>query len=159
MAEILHQDRGREQWTAQRMGFSYRSSVLKRESLKAVIVSARFEIIPSTIEATNMLLEEYASWRRKTQPPGASMGSMFKNPLGDYAGRLIDQCGLKGTRIGAAEISPVHANFFINHGGASASDILALIRLAQKKVFEEFGIELQLEIDLLGEWSLNETGA
>jgi UDP-N-acetylmuramate dehydrogenase len=77
---------------------------------------------------------------------------MFKNPPGNAAGRLIDQCGLKGTRVGDAEISPVHANFFVNHGQAKASDVKALIDLAQQWVKEKYGIELELEIELLGEW-------
>ncbi len=80
------------------------------------------------------------------------MGSMFKNPPGDAAGRLIDQCGLKGTRVGDAEISKVHANFFVNHGQAKASDVKTLIDLAHRQVKEKFGIELELEIELLGNW-------
>jgi UDP-N-acetylmuramate dehydrogenase len=82
------------------------------------------------------------------------MGSMFKNPPGDYAGRLIEAAGLKGTRIGNAEISPLHANFFINHANTTAEDIRALIRLAQQTVKEKFGVELELEIELIGEWSV-----
>ena len=77
---------------------------------------------------------------------------MFKNPPGHAAGRLIDECGLKGTRVGDAEISTVHANFFVNLGQAKASDVKALIDLAQQRVKEKFGIELELEIELLGEW-------
>ena len=80
------------------------------------------------------------------------MGSIFKNPPGDYAGRLIEAAGLKGTRVGGAEISPVHANFIVNDEGASASDVYDLIRLAQNKVLEIFGVELELEIELVGEW-------
>ena len=80
------------------------------------------------------------------------MGSMFKNPSGDYAGRLLDAAGLKGTRIGGAEISPVHANFFINQAGAAASDVYDLIQLARQTVLEKFDIELALEIELIGEW-------
>jgi UDP-N-acetylmuramate dehydrogenase len=80
------------------------------------------------------------------------MGSMFKNPPGDYAGRLIEAAGMKGARIGDAEISMLHANFFINHGQATAADIISLIRLSQQAVAEKFGIELDLEIELLGEF-------
>ena len=81
------------------------------------------------------------------------MGSMFKNPLGDYAGRLIEAAGLKGYRTGGAQISPLHANFFINLGQASASDIRSLIELAQQTVADRFGVKLELEIELVGEWS------
>jgi UDP-N-acetylmuramate dehydrogenase len=77
---------------------------------------------------------------------------MFKNPPGDFAGRLIEAAGLKGQRIGNAEISPAHANFFINHGETRAADIQALIGLARKTVAEKFGINLELEIEMLGEW-------
>jgi UDP-N-acetylmuramate dehydrogenase len=80
------------------------------------------------------------------------MGSMFKNPAGDYAGRLIEAAGLKGKKIGSAEISPLHANFFINHGGATAEDIWKLIQLARDAVEKKFGIVLELEIELVGEW-------
>ena len=81
------------------------------------------------------------------------MGSMFKNPPGDYAGRLIEAAGLKGTRIGDAEISPIHANFFINHGGATSTDIGRLIQTAREKVARQTGIKLELEVELLGDWS------
>ena len=77
---------------------------------------------------------------------------MFKNPKGDYAGRLIEEAGLKGYRIGNAEISTLHANFFINHGNATASDIRVLIELAREKVLEQLGVNLELEIKLVGEW-------
>ena len=80
------------------------------------------------------------------------MGSMFKNPVGDYAGRLIEAAGLKGTRIGNAEISPLHGNFFLNHGKTKAGDLRALIELAQETVAEKFGVKLELEIELVGEW-------
>jgi UDP-N-acetylmuramate dehydrogenase len=81
------------------------------------------------------------------------MGSMFKNPPGDYAGRLIEAAGLKGTRIGGAEISSKHANFFINRGQAMAEDVYRLIKFAQEKVNDEFGIDLELEIELIGDFT------
>jgi UDP-N-acetylmuramate dehydrogenase len=77
---------------------------------------------------------------------------VFKNPRGEYAGRLIEAAGLKGTRMGNAEISPVHANFVVNHGDASAADVHALISLARQKVQEQSGISLELEIQLVGDW-------
>jgi len=80
------------------------------------------------------------------------MGSMFKNPAGDHAGRLIEAAGLKGTRIGNAEISTKHGNFFINHGETRASDVRELIDLTRKTVFEKFGVELELEVELVGDW-------
>ncbi len=95
---------------------------------------------------------QFSERRKSTQPPGASMGSMFKNPQGDYAGRLIESAGLKGTRIGNAEISTMHGNFFVNHGKTKAADIRALIELAQRTVQGKFGVALELEIELIGEW-------
>ena len=80
------------------------------------------------------------------------MGSMFMNPTGEKAGLLIEASGLKGKRIGNAEISTQHANFFINHGHTRAEDIKALIELARNSVAEKFGIKLELEVELIGEW-------
>ena len=80
------------------------------------------------------------------------MGSIFKNPTGDKAGRLIEAAGLKGRRIGNVEISTQHANFFINHGQTLAEDMKALIDLARSTVAEKFGITLELEVELIGEW-------
>jgi UDP-N-acetylmuramate dehydrogenase len=96
--------------------------------------------------------DEFTEKRKRTQPPGASIGSMFKNPPGDYAGRLIEAAGLKGARIGNAEISRLHANFFVNTGGASARNVYSLINMARERVRAQFGIDLELEIELAGEW-------
>jgi len=82
------------------------------------------------------------------------MGSMFKNPEGDYAGRLIEQAGLKGTRVGDAAISSLHANFFINYGNASANDVWDLINLSHSVVASKFGVNLELEIELIGSWEV-----
>ena len=89
--------------------------------------------------------------RKSSQPPGATMGSMFKNPPGDYAGRLIEAAGLKGYGVGQAQISTVHANFFQNLGGATATDMIALIQTAQQTVAEKFNVALELEIEVVGE--------
>jgi UDP-N-acetylmuramate dehydrogenase len=150
-AELLT-ERGRETWPVEKMEYGYRTSVLKRRALKAVVLSAELRLEHSTKEAASAKINQFSERRRATQPPGASMGSMFKNPPGDFAGRLIEAAGLKGTRIGTAEISPVHANFFINHGQTKAEDVRALVNLAQKTVAEKFGINLELEIELVGEW-------
>jgi UDP-N-acetylmuramate dehydrogenase len=94
----------------------------------------------------------YKQHRKDTQPPQPSAGSVFKNPEGDHAGRLIESVGLKGTRIGRAEISPRHANFIVNTGHASAADVVALIALARRTVRERCGVELELEVELRGDW-------
>jgi UDP-N-acetylmuramate dehydrogenase len=97
-------------------------------------------------------IDEQTDWRREKQPQEPSGGSTFKNPAGGYsAGRLIEEAGLKGYCIGKAQFSLRHANFIVNLGEAKATEVLELIRLAQKTVREKFGIELELEIELLGE--------
>jgi UDP-N-acetylmuramate dehydrogenase len=94
---------------------------------------------------------EVSERRRETQPWGqATAGSVFKNPQGHSAGRLIDECGLKGASVGGARISQVHANFIVNQSGASAADIKALIDLAAKEVKERFGVVLEIEVKLIG---------
>jgi len=150
-AELLTEN-GREYWSVEKMEYGYRTSVLKRQSLNVVVLSAELRMEHSTKEVVSVKISEFSERRKATQPPGASMGSMFKNPPGDFAGRLVEAAGLKGTRIGSAEISPVHANFFINHGQTKAEDVRALVNLAQKTVAEKFGVNLELEIELVGEW-------
>ena len=150
-AEILTES-SRERWPVERMGYGYRTSMLKREGIKAIVLSAELGLKNATKEEVSAKIRQFSERRKSTQPPGASMGSMFKNPPGDYAGRLIEAAGLKGTHIGNAEISVVHGNFFVNHGKTKASDIRALIELAQRTVQGKFGITLELEIELVGEW-------
>jgi len=150
-AELLTEN-GREVWPVEKMGYGYRTSVLKRQSLRVIVLWAELRLEHSTKETVSVKISEFSERRKATQPPGASMGSMFKNPPNDFAGRLIEAAGLKGSRIGTAEISPVHANFFINHGQTKAEDVRALVNLAQKTVAEKFGVDLELEIELIGEW-------
>ncbi len=152
LAEILHPQLGRNWWPVEQMSYQYRNSTLKLNKSKAIILSARLKLVQSTPEAVQAKIETLSERRRNTQPPGASMGSMFKNPSGDYAGRLIDSVGLKGHSIGGAEISPLHANFFVNRGTASAADIWNLIRLAREKVAEKTGVDLEMEIERIGDW-------
>lgn len=151
MAEILHPN-GHELWPVERLAYAYRSSTLKRQPGQWVVLSATLALQMSTSEIVQAHLSDLTTRRHQTQPPGASMGSMFKNPPGDAAGRLIDAVGLKGAQVGDAQISPLHANFFINHGHATAEDIYALITLARARVFEKFAVNLELEIELLGDF-------
>ena len=106
---------------------------------------------PHTLRA---LIDEHKQYRKNTQPPQQSAGSVFKNPPGDYAGRLIESAGLKGLSRGGAQISQRHANFIVNVGGASAADIAALIQEAHQRVYERFGVSLELEVELRGEWKV-----
>ena len=150
-AEILTES-NRERWSIEEMAYGYRTSTLKRGALKAIVLSAELSLKNATKEEVSAKIGQFSERRKSTQPPGASMGSMFKNPQGDYAGRLIEAAGLKGTRVGNAEISTLHGNFFVNHGRTKASDIRALIELAQRTVQGKFGVVLELEIELVGEW-------
>jgi UDP-N-acetylmuramate dehydrogenase len=150
-AELLTEN-GREKFTAEQMAYGYRTSILKRGELDAVVLSAQLRLKASTREEVTASIQQFSAHRKATQPAGASMGSMFKNPDGDYAGRLIESAGLKGTRIGNAEVSPVHGNFFITHEHTRAEDIRALIALVQSTVKEKHGVDLELEIELIGEW-------
>ncbi len=131
------------------MKFSYRNSSLKKNE---IIIEAKFELKNSDLQ-TILNRKETASRGRKNKQPlrFRSAGSVFKNPGPTLAaGYLIDKAGLKGTRIGDAEISEKHGNFFINHGQATAKDIVSLIRLTKRNILENFNIELELEIKTLG---------
>ena len=150
-AEILT-EASRERWSVEKMEYAYRTSTLKQSAIKAIVLAAELSLKNATKDEVSVKIGQFSEHRKSTQPPGASMGSMFKNPQGDYAGRLIESAGLKGTRIGNAEISTVHGNFFVNHGKTKAADIRALIELAQRTVQGKFGIALELEIELAGEW-------
>ena len=145
-------DAGRRIWPVDRLSYGYRTSILKRGEIKATVLSAELTLKNATKEDVSVKIEEFSERRKTSQPPGASLGSMFKNPPGDFAGKLIEAAGLKGTRIGKAEISPLHGNFFVNHGKTDAADIRALIELVQKTVKDELGVNLELEIELIGDW-------
>lgn len=109
---------------------------------------------PGQLRAT---IDEYKQHRKRTQPPQQSAGSVFKNPQGDHSGRLIEAAGLKGLTVGGAQISERHANFIVNVGGASAADVAALIREAHTRVRDRFGVDLELEVELRGEWKATES--
>jgi len=150
-AELLTEN-GREKFAPEQLAYGYRTSILKRGELDGIVLCAELKLQNSTKEAVSTTIEQFGAHRKTTQPPGASMGSMFKNPNGDYAGKLIEAAGLKGTRIGNAEISPLHGNFFINHDNTKAEDIRALIELVMKTVKEKQGVDLELEVELIGDW-------
>ncbi|MCW5879110.1 MAG: UDP-N-acetylmuramate dehydrogenase [Anaerolineales bacterium] len=152
LADILHCTQGRQTWTAEQMAYGYRTSWFKAHPGQAVVLAARLRLNPMPEAEIRSAMESFNAYRRLTQPPGASMGSMFKNPPGDSAGRLIEAAGLKGLQQGQAQISPLHANFFLNRGGARAEDVYALIQQARQAVKDQSGVELQLEVELIGDW-------
>jgi UDP-N-acetylmuramate dehydrogenase len=150
--EILHRERGRETWPVEKMEYGYRTSILKREKQPVLILAAELKLAHGCMESIQAIMTRNSEQRRKTQPPGASMGSMFKNPPNDKAGHLIEAAGLKGTRIGSAMVSPIHANFFINTDQTLAADMKSLLELTQKTVYGKFGVMLEPEIEIVGEW-------
>lgn len=129
--------------------FRYRQAEFPPET---VILEAGLNVEPSSSEAVRRRLQTFVQRRKTGQPWGAaSAGSVFKNPPGDFAGRLIEEAGLKGKRIGGAEVSRKHANFIVNTGTATAADVLALMTLARERVHDRHGIQLEAEIQIIGE--------
>lgn len=116
------------------------------------IVAAILRLRRGDRDALLALADEHAAWRKVHQPRKPCAGSIFKNPPGTYAGLLIEEVGLKGYRVGGAQISPQHANFIVNVGGATGADVLALIREAQRVVREARGIALETEVEFVGAW-------
>lgn len=142
-----------ELWSAGQMRYGYRSSVLKGQQGRQVVLTATLELEPGhDPEELAARANAFVAHRKRTQPPGASLGSIFKNPPGDYAGRLIEAAGLKGASIGGVAISTVHANFIVNKGEGAARDYRALIEHARDVVRDKFGVELALEIEFVGAW-------
>lgn len=130
------------------IGFAYREAPGLEGT---VILSARFQLSPGDPERLLRHVREVIAMRRHRQPlEWPSCGSVFKRPPGDYAGRLIEASGLKGLTIGRAQISPKHANFISNLGGAQAQDILNLIKAVKRRVFEDHGVNLEREVILIG---------
>ena len=142
---------GEEQtWTAQDMAMGYRTSRPLREG--GVVLSARFRLTPDDPQAILARMKELNARRRDKQPLNyPSAGSTFKRPEGHFAGALIEGAGLKGRRVGGAQVSEKHAGFIVNAGGATAADILALIRVVQDAVRAKDGVELETEVRIIGE--------
>ncbi|MHB8508256.1 MAG: UDP-N-acetylmuramate dehydrogenase [Candidatus Dormibacteria bacterium] len=143
-------------WSVDEMGFEYRASALRCGNLVGgVVTSARFDLRagdPTTIRSRML---EIGEARHLTQPvSGRSTGSVFKNPPGDHAGRLVEAAGLKGRKIGGAMVSLEHANFIINAGRASAGDVAALVSLVRQTVRDLFGVILEAEIEAVGRWPM-----
>lgn len=149
--EVLLWSPGRGlEWVGRReMEFGYRRSRLQRERL--LVLAVRLVLGPRERRELERVMGEVLSRRRAKQPLGfPSAGSVFMNPPGDFAGRLLDLAGVKGLRRGGAEVSSLHANFILNRGGARAEDVLFLMAEMWRRVKERFGVELEPEICLVG---------
>lgn len=137
-------------WKREELTFCYRCSNLQRQEL--IVIKATLRLVPALREEIAARVERYLISRRMTQPlEFPTAGSVFRNPPGDYAGRLIESVGLKGFCLGDAQVSLKHANFIVNRGGATGQDIKALIELIQDRVFNEWGISLVPEVMIVGE--------
>lgn len=155
-ATVLAPDGTVRELSAAEMGLGYRTSRFKGQAGKGeqeIILSAEFALHPEPAQSLAQKMDEYTRRREASQPTEPSIGSIFKRTKQYPAGFLIEQAGLKGMRIGGAQISPKHANFIVNLEEARAADVKALIDLAQEQVRERFGVELELEIELVGEWN------
>ncbi len=131
------------------LGLSYRRSLLQPGQ---VVAHVRFRLEPSSPEAVKATVATLLEQRKATQPTNKrTFGSVFKNPSPELgAGRAIEECGLKGNRIGGALVSPRHANFIENAGGATSADCIALMAESRRRVHERFGVELEHEVRFLG---------
>jgi UDP-N-acetylmuramate dehydrogenase len=138
-----------EELSAEQMDLSYRHSIYSEN--KAIILSLELRLEAGSKEQIMITMEDLFN-RRKTKQPleMPSAGSVFKRPEGNFAGTLIEQCSLKGTNVGGAMVSPKHAGFIVNTGGATCEDVLQLIELIQKTVLQQTGIALECEIKTIG---------
>ncbi len=151
--ELVDAERGRQTLALDDLGYGYRASSLKaRADRRFLVLSAVFHLKSDDSAEILAAMDANIAHRKQTQPPGASLGSIFKNPPGDYAGRLIESCGLKGYTTGEAQVSPVHANFFINRGRATAADYYRLIQHVRDVVERQTGVLLEPEVEFMGEW-------
>ncbi len=150
-AEVLEPGKDPQEVEPDWFDFTYRRSRLKSAGQSAVVLSATFQLTARDPADLTQKAAEYTERRRRAQPPGKTLGSTFKNPPGDYAGRLIEAAGLKGARCGGFVVSMQHANFLMNDAGGAAADFRALIGLIQARVQEQFGIRLEPEIEILAE--------
>jgi UDP-N-acetylmuramate dehydrogenase len=165
MAEVLDRtlvvdSSGRTAYlTPDDLQMAYRTTRLKRREIEAVVLEAEMRLHEADPAQLDADLRAVRDQRRRSQPSGFSVGSTFTNPPDDSAGRLLDAAGLKSRRVGGAEVSPLHANFIINHGDATARDVYDLMRLMQDSVYAHAGVWLVPEVQLVGRWGPDELGA
>lgn len=148
--DVLTRDLGRETLPVEALGLGYRHSSLAGRG--DIVLGARFRLEKGDTQAIQARMAELAEQRREKQPlQYPSAGSTFKRPEGYFAGKLIQDAGLKGKAIGGAQVSEKHAGFLINTGDATARDMLELIAYCQRAVQEEFGVWLETEVKIIGE--------
>lgn len=149
-ARVMNPDGDIRTYTKQQLELGYRTSIIQRDDL--IVLDCCLRLRRGNREAIEAKINEYTRLRKAKQPLNLpSAGSTFKRPEGYYAGKLIEDAGLKGAKIGDAKVSEKHCGFIVNTGNATANDIIALINLVKKQVKERFGVELQPEVKVIGE--------
>jgi len=139
-------------YTGEEMDFGYRRSRLSQDARPVAVTSVTVALKPGDPDVIRAAMREFNARRREKQPVTLpSCGSTFKRPEGQFAGTLIDQCGLKGLRVGGASVSTLHAGFLVNDQQGTAADYLSLIAQVQKTVLEKTGVQLETEVRILGE--------
>jgi UDP-N-acetylmuramate dehydrogenase len=157
LVRLLAADGSESLVAATELGFGYRDSRLKHpapDGPRELVIEATFQLAPADPATIKGRLDEIRRWRQAHQPVGLpSAGSVFRNPVGDSAGRLIEAAGLKGLRLGGAVVSEKHANFIVNDQKGSATDVRRLAERVQAEVVARHGVELKFEIEFAGDWS------
>ncbi|UOE57061.1 UDP-N-acetylmuramate dehydrogenase [Bacillus sp. CMF12] len=149
-AHVLFEDGNMEWLTNEEMEFSYRTSVLQTKR-PGIVLEAVFRLTEGDREKISSAMQKNKDYRKETQPwnfPCA--GSIFRNPLPEYAGQLIEKAGMKGHTIGGAQISNMHGNFIVNAGDAKAEDVLALIQHIKDTIFDLYGVKMETEVEIIG---------
>ncbi|HZH59498.1 MAG TPA: UDP-N-acetylmuramate dehydrogenase [Metabacillus sp.] len=149
-ARILFDDGTIEWLSNEELGFSYRTSVLQEER-PGICIEAVLKLTKGDKADIVAVMQKNKDYRRDTQPwnyPCA--GSIFRNPLPNYAGQLVEAAGLKGYQIGGAKISEMHGNFIVNAGGATAQDVLDLIAFVKKTILEKYEVQMETEVEIIG---------
>jgi UDP-N-acetylmuramate dehydrogenase len=158
--ELLDEAGGVERLSASDLGFAYRTSRLKRGDFgRALVCRVAVRLARTSPSGVMARIKTFERLRTETQPRQRSAGSVFANPPGDFAGRLIEVAGLKGHRLAGAQISERHANFIVNLATASADDVYRLVRFTQDTVYQRLGCWLNPEIELVGRWSVDQRQA
>ncbi len=139
-------------YAGEELAFGYRKSAMSQSAEPPVITSVTVALRPGDVDMIRATMREFSARRREKQPLALpSCGSTFKRPPGRFAGTLIDQCGLKGLRVGGASVSTLHAGFLVNDQHGTAADYLALIARVQRAVYEQTGVRLEPEVRIIGE--------
>ena len=146
----VYRDGGVVRMSNEDLELSYRRSIL-HDHPDWVVLRAGYSLAPGDPEELKSRIKEFRAQRMNGSPNRPSCGSTFKRPPGDFPGRVIEAAGLKGTRVGRIEVSPVHANYFVNLGGGTAREALELMALVREKVRERLGVELEPEVRVIGD--------